>query len=330
MPISYRDSLRARALAVAAVVVGMASLLPAAAPPPPGQAGGNKTVYVAALDADKKPVAGLTKDSWGVREDGTDRTIVDLKPATDPLSVVLMIDTSQTSTASIADLRAGLEAFADTLFAGSAPVSLSIMDVAAADVMVATNKTTAADANKVLTKTFADRAGQAAILEGLVDASKALAKAPSARRAIVVVNMDGVPEFSTTPGQKVIQAIVASGASVWAVTYQNPATMSLMGNTAGSGAGAAANGGAQGGVGAGNNGEIRDVLLQSVPEGTGGLRTLITVPSALRTTIPQVAADLVAQYALTYVRPDGPTPKNTQMAEMKPGVTVLFPSTPIK
>jgi hypothetical protein len=327
MPISRRDSLRPRALAVAAAVVGMASL-PAAAPP--GQAGGNKTVYVAALDADKKPVAGLSKDSLGVREDGTDRTVVDLKPATDPLDVILMIDTSQTSTASIADLRAGLQSFADILFAGSAPVSMSIMNVAAADVMVATNKTTAADADKVLTKTFADRAGQAAILEGLVDASKALAKAPSQRRAIVVVNMDGVPEFSTTPGQKVIQAIVASGASVWAVTYQNAATMSLMGNTAGSGAGAAAQGGAQGGVGTGNNGEIRDVLLASVPEGTGGLRTLITVPSALRTTIPQVAAALVGQYALTYARPDGPTPKNMQMAEMKPGVTLLFASTPIK
>jgi hypothetical protein len=315
-------------LAVVAAVVGMASLLPAAAPP--GQAGGNKTVYVAAIDADKKPVAGLTKDSWGVREDGTDRTVVDLKPATDPLDVVLMIDTSQTSQGSIADLRAGLEAFADTLFAGSAPVSMSIMDVANADVMVATNKTTAADAEKVLAKTFADRAGNAGILEGLVDASKALAKAPSARRAIVIVNMDGVPESSTTPGQKVIQAVVASGASLWAVTYQNAATMALMGNTAGQGAAAISGGGGQGGVGMGNNGEVRDAVLHSVPEGTGGLRTLLTVPSALREALPQVAAALVGQYALTYARPDGPTPKNMQMAEMKPGVTVLFASTPIK
>jgi len=128
-----------------------------------------------------------------------------------------------------------------------------------------------------------------------------------------------VPESSTTPGQKVIQAIVASGASVWAVTYQNAATMALLGNTAGQGAAAISGGGGQGGVGMGNNGEVRDAVLQSVPEGTGGLRTLLTVSSALREALPQVAAALVGQYALTYARPDGPTPKNMQMAEMKPG-----------
>ena len=100
---------------------------------------------MAALDADDKPVPGLTKDTWAVREDGTDRTVVDAKPATDPLDVVLMIDTSNTSQASISELRAGLQGFADALFAGSAPVTMSIMDVAAADVMVATDKKTIAD-----------------------------------------------------------------------------------------------------------------------------------------------------------------------------------------
>jgi hypothetical protein len=328
MPISCRDLHRARAVAVVVAVVGTASILPAA--PSPMQAGGNKTVFVAALDADNKPVAGLTKDTWAVREDGTDRTVVDAKVATDPLAVVLMIDTSQTSQATIADLRAGLQGFADALFAGSAPVSMSIMDVAAADVMVATDKKTAADVDKVLIKTFADRAGSSVILEGLVDASKQLAKSPSARRAIVLVNMDGVPEFSTTPGQKVIQAIVASGASLWGVTYQNNATKTLQGNTGGAGAGAASAGTNQGGVGTGNNGDVRDVLLQQVPQGTGGLHLQIAVASALRETLPAIAAAIVGQYAVTYTRGDGPTPKTVQMGETKPGVTILYPSTPIK
>jgi hypothetical protein len=329
MTISCRDLVRARAWVAAVAVIGASAITAAA--PSPRQAGGNKTVYVAALDADNKPVPGLTKDTWAVREDGTDRTVVDAKPATDPLDIVLMIDTSRTSQASIGDLRVALQAFADALFAGSAPVTMSVMDVAAADVMVATGKKTAADVDKVLVKTFADRAGASVILEGLVDVSKQLAKSPSARRAIVIVNMDGVPEYSTTPGQKVIQAVVASGASVWAVTYQNTATKGLQGNTGGGGSGTTGSGdNAQGNVGTGNNGQVRDLLLQSVPGGTGGVRQLIQVPSALSEALGQVAAAIVGQYALTYARADGPMPKVVQVGETQPGVTIHYASTPIK
>jgi hypothetical protein len=328
MPAFSGNLFRARALAVVLAVVGSTVTVPASAPPSP-QAG-NRTVFVAALDADNKPVSGLTKDTWAVREDGTDRTVVDAKPATDPLDVVLMIDTSNTSQSSISDLRAGLQAFADALFAGSAPVTMSIMNVAGADVMVATDKKTAADVDKVLTKTFADRAGNTVMLEGLVDASKQLTKAQSQRRAIVMVNMDGVPEASTTPGQKVIQAIVGSAASLWAVTYQNTATKNLQNNTGGSGAGAISSGGNQGGVGTGAGSQVLDALLQAVPEGTGGLRLQIAVPTALPGKLSQIAAAIAGQYAVTYVRGDGPTPKTMQMGETKPGVTIHYASTPIK
>src|SRR5579864_1908018 len=297
MRISYRDSRRVCALTVFVAIAGTVSILPAAAPP--SQAGANKTVYVAALDADNKPVPGLTKDTWAVREDGTDRTVVDAKPATDPLEIVLMIDTSNSSQATISELRAGLQAFADALFAGSAPVTMSVMDVAAADVMVATDKKTVADVDKVLAKTFADRAGTSVMLEGLVDASKKLAKSPTPRRAIVMVNIDGVPEFSTTPGQKIIQAIVGSGASLWALTYQNNSSKAQQGNTGGSGAGAVTSGGNQGGVGTGDNGQVRDALLASVPQGTGGEHLMIAVPTALSEKLSQIAAAIVGQYAVT-------------------------------
>jgi hypothetical protein len=328
MSVLRGDLFRVRGLAAAVAVVGSIAVLPAATPS--AQSGGNKTVFVAALDADNKPVPDLTKAAWAVREDGTDRTVVDAKPATDPLDVVLMIDTSNTSQSSISDLRAGLQAFADALFAGSAPVTMSIMNVAGADVMVATDKKTVADVDKVLAKTFADRAGNTVMLEGLVDASKQLAKAPIARRAIVMVNMDGVPEASTTPGQKVIQAIVSSAASLWAVTYQNTATKNLQNNTGGSGAGAISGGGNQGGVGTGAGSQVLDQLLQAVPPGTGGLRLQIAVPTALTQKLSQVAAAIVGQYALTYTRPDGPMPKTFQVGMTTPGVTIIYASTPVK
>jgi hypothetical protein len=195
--------------------------------------------------------------------------------------------------------------------------------------MVATDKKTMADVDKILAKTFADRAGNTVMLEGLVDASKQLAKAQSPRRVIVMVNMDGVPEASTTPGQKVIQAVVTSAASLWAVTYQNTATKNLQGNTGG-GAGAISGGGNQGGVGTGAGSQVLDALLQAVPGGTGGLRLQIAVPSALSDALSRIAAAIAGQYAVTYTRTEGPMPKTVQMGEAKPGVKILYPSTPIK
>jgi hypothetical protein len=322
-----RESFRIRVCAALLLALGVAAA-PSAAPPSP-QKGGDKTVYSIAVDADNKVVTDLKKDEWAIREDGTDRAIVDLKQATDPIDLVLVIDTSTTAQASIADLKAGLQAFAKILFAGSAPVTMSITDVAGSSLMVAKDQKTADDVEKTLAKTFPDQTQNTVVLESLSDAAKKLEKSPTARRAIVVVNMDGVPESSSINPPVVIKSIVDSGASLWAVTYQNSAT-NAMSARSGAGAAAASSGKKQGDVGAVNNGESRDIVLTRVPAATGGLRARLSTPSALTEALSLVASAIVGQYAVTYTRPDGPTPKAVQMGDTRAGVKVIYPSTPIK
>ena len=41
-------------------------------------------------------------------------------------------------------------------------------------------------------------------------------------------------------------------------------------------------------------------------------------------------AALVSQYAVTYTRPEGPTPKALQMGQMRNGVKIIYPATPPK
>jgi hypothetical protein len=305
--------IRSSAVVFALLSPGLLSATHAAAPPVQG--GDNKTVFVAALDAKNMPVAGLTKEGFAVREDGSDRTVVDVKPAADPLNVVLMIDVSQTSQTAISDLRSSLLAFSDALFAGSAPVVMSVMDVANTDPMVVTDKTTAADVDKVLTKTFADRAGNTVMLEALMDVTKKFAKATSARRAIVIVNMQAVPDASTAPPQKVLKAILDTGASVWDVTYRTPATNGLEASPQGAGSTGA---------------QVFESLITNVPGGTGGLRLQVGASSALKEAITTLAGAIVGQYAVTYARPAGSQPKEVQIGASKPGVTILYPTTPIK
>ena len=111
MSVEARQSISvgAAVLFLTFLAVGLAPAMRAAAPIP--QKGGNKTVYAIAVDADNKLVTGSAKkDEWAVREDGTDRAVVDFKQATDPIDVVLPHrHTSKTiAFSSITDLRAGL------------------------------------------------------------------------------------------------------------------------------------------------------------------------------------------------------------------------------
>lgn len=327
MSAEAQASVRVGVIAAILLALGLAPATRAAAPVP--QKGSNKTVYAIAVDTDNRLVTDLKKEEWAIREDGTDRTIADLKQTTDPMDLVLIIDTSTTAAASIADLKAGLQAFTKILFAGPAPVTMSIVDVAGSSVMVAKDQKSADEADKTLAKTFPDQTQNTVVLEALSDAAKKLEKSPTPRRAIVVVNMDGVPESSTLDPPAAIKSIVTSGASLWVVTYENSATAAIS-QRGGAGASAASKGKAQGDIGAVNVGQSRDIVLTRVPAATGGLRARLSTPSALPDALSLVASAIVGQYAVSYTRPDGPMPKLVQMGDTRQGVKVIYPSTPIK
>ena len=317
---------------VGVAAVSVAALLQAAPAP---QKGGDKTTYCIAIGADEKPVTNMTKDDFAIREDQVDRTVVSAKQATDPIDIVLIIDTSKSSSSpdSIALLRDGLVSFAKTLYGGPAPVTMSVVNSAGSSVTVAENKKSLDDVTKTLQKTFADTtSGGTVILEAIADAAKQLAKSPDPRRAIVVVNMDAISEGSSLNPPDVLQKLIASGASLWAVTYQNQATknLSATGSSQSGGGGSSSKGAGNGSsVGMGNLGQTRELVLQRSPA-LGGARFPIEAASGLQARLNEVASFLVNQYAVTYTRPDGPLPKLFQMASVRPDAKVGFSQIPVK
>ena len=141
MPAVPRQSFRVLGLLVLALGAVWPAAPRASAPLP--QKGGNKTVFAVALDADMRPVTDLTKEELGIREDGADRTVVEVKRAAEPLDVVLMVDTSKASQTSITELRSALTAFSHAILSGSPGANISVINLGAAAVMVAENKKTA-------------------------------------------------------------------------------------------------------------------------------------------------------------------------------------------
>jgi hypothetical protein len=326
MPVPIRMSAPVRALAILLPVLALVPAIRAAAPAL--QKGAPKTAYVVAFGADSKPLAGMTKDEFAIREDGADRVITDAKAATDALDLVLIIDTAKAAGSSIADLRTGLVAFAKTIFAGPTPVTMSICDSAGAAVMVAQNKKSFDEVSSTLEKTFPDQTGNTVIVEAINEAANRLAKSPTPRRAVVVVNMDGISEGSSMESQQVMLNFFKSNASLWVLTYQNNDTKNLKA-AGGAGANAAQKGVTAGGVGTGNVGQSRDFIL-SKAVGLGGLRAELTATNDIGATLTQIANAINSQYAVTYVRPDGPAPKLFQMASTHDGAHLLFSQIPVK
>ena len=73
-----------------------------------------KSILVTVLDDDGHPVRRLEPGDFSVREDGVVRRVNDARPATDPLYIAVLIDTTKPLPgieAPVRDMRVGLARF---------------------------------------------------------------------------------------------------------------------------------------------------------------------------------------------------------------------------
>ena len=59
------------------------------------QGGVDKSLFISVLDEAGKPVKDIVADDILIREDGVDRQVVSVKPARQPISVAVLVDTAQ-------------------------------------------------------------------------------------------------------------------------------------------------------------------------------------------------------------------------------------------
>lgn len=259
-----------------------------------------KTALVTVVAEARGPVADLGARDFVVREDRTQRDVLDARPATEPVFVTLLIDTIRPPVGILAptqDYRRGVSAFVSTLKAGNPDAQIAILDYAGAPVTAVDFTSEAPTLDRFIQRLFPNRQADAVVIEAVLEGAKKLGDKPSPRRAIVIVDFSWRDASSVESMQQAEQMVNRAGATVW--------TVSVRANSSSS-----------------NN---REEVLNAVTRSSGGRRLTIVEPSGLESALKGVANSLLSQYTVTFTRPVGAAVKSTQMETAKGGRVLMTP-----
>ncbi len=226
------------------------------------------------------PIPGVTAANLGVKEDGKDREILKVEPASGPASVVLLADTTDTFRIYVNELRATTRGFVTAFLTKLPGSSVSLWQFGGAGVPVTPFLTDPAalteEAARLRPRDVVPGVGAADsnLLEGVVDGAKALGKRPEARRAVVSFNTITASEGSKVQRSNVGSDLQKNGVSWYGVSF------------------------ADGGTGSPN----RDSLMSEVMPMSGGIRLNIQDVSRLENAVKALADIIGSQYVVTYKR----------------------------
>lgn len=266
------------------------------------QGGLDKSLYISVLDAAGSPVKDMVADEILIREDGADRQVVAVKPAMQPISVAMLVDTAQGSRVTdaygtpedyVRDIRRAVGGFGKTLLGQSPNAVVSLMEFGQAAITMVPFTSNPIDYDKGINRLVARPGVGSVLLEALSQANTDLTKQPSTRRAIVSLNLEPSDEQSRDDPSKIKEAFRKSGAQLWAVSVQ------------------------RGGLKASK----RDLVLNDFATASGGQRDFVVGISAVEGILKRYADALTYQYEVVYKRPESNKPTRVvQLGTTRQGV----------
>lgn len=260
----------------------------------------NRTVYVSVTDGKGGPVTDLTPADFVVKEGGKEREVVKAAPATARLRLALAVEERLTADG---PTRLGIFEFVKRV-ANSAEISLVAVGLANRTVVDYTaDPAVLVGAINAFTLNAARESNMS---EGILEIANAFVKNRVERPAIVVVAIAGGP--SSVNARTVLDKLGESGATMHAATLTS-------GGVSASSAGAL-----------GDEGGLHQVLGDG-PKQSGGRHIAVNATAGIPKALQQIADELLAQYAITYVLPDGVKPsKRFGVSTKRRGVSVRAPS----
>ena len=242
-------------------------------------------ILVSVVDKQGAPVATLTPASLTIREDGNSREVLAVEPATDAMQIALLVDTSTAASRMIPDLRDSLRAFSKAVWAKSPETQIALYTFGDRPTLDADFSTSAVALNRRIDRLFASSSAGATFVDAVVEVAGALRQRKAARPVIVAFVDENGPDFSSRRHDHASDAAAAARASLWTVVRQ--------------GFGAA--------MESPENRE-RAMVVGDVTTGSGGRGSMVFDGTALKVRFADIAAQLLAQFQVTYSRPESLIP----------------------
>ena len=238
-------------------------------------------VYASVLTKKGVPVTTLGASDFVVREQGAEREVVDAAPASEPLRIAVLADTSRAMEPYINDMRRALRGFFREMN-GNADIAL--FEFGDRPTRLVDYTRDPARLEEGIGRLFSRPVSGAYLLDAIVDASRDLRLRESARPVIVVISGQG-PEFSQRFHQDVLKDLRASRAAIYSMVVTRRRVPLL------------------------NDGiREREVTLSEGAAQTGGRREDLLTSMSLPDKLNALARELKSQYRVVYSRPDTRTP----------------------
>jgi VWFA-related protein len=278
-------------------VARLAVLLVAAAPISIDAQTTEQTLYVSVLDADGRPVTGLSVGDFVVKEDGVTREVLRAGRTADPLDLAIIVDNSQAIQPYQNDLRMALTSFV-TKMTEQQSTSIALLGMADRPTILTDYTTSGAELARGVTKIFAQPGSGTVFQDTIVDTIKGLKKHDSPRRAIVVITTEET-DFSNVPYERTLESLAQSGAALHVLVLTSRDGASLRDVHA----------------------RDRNIVIDQGTRDTGGRRDNLLSSMALNDALSRVAEDLSQQYKVVYGRPGAlMPPKRVQTSVKKEGL----------
>jgi VWFA-related protein len=263
-----------------------------------------RTLTVSITDEKDLPVAGLRTDEVAVLENGVARHVSRVEPETRPLTVAVVVDSSEP----IGGLYRLSVVDAVARFIGRLPegTRYALWTTGDRPTKIVDFTDDVGRAGPALKRTF-PRGGNT-VFDAIVEASDDLKQREGQRTAVVVVSGNGLG-FTNYDRLSVVERALKSGHTFMTVNFQEGAA---------AGDPAPGSNDAMGSVGRGDY----DYVLGALADRSGGVREIPLSAMAVGRSLDKVAAALGGQYRITYGTFPDLKDRKVEVKVARPGIKV--------
>lgn len=265
------------------------------------------TLFVSVLDQNGAPVPDLGPSDFVVKEDNVTREVLRVVPATDPMQIAVLVDTSQAARDQINFMRQALPPFAAAMTApneNNRRNEVAIIGIGERPTILSEYSSDPASVKKGIDRIWSLQGSGMYLLDAIVEVSQGLKKREAARPVLIGIATAGV-EYSNRHHDQVIDPMKAIGAAFYMLALGQPDTSLSI------------------------ESRERATVFDEGTRVTGGYQEQLLTGMALTAKLAQLADQLKHQYKVTYSRPESLIPpEKVTVSAAKAGLTAR--GTPVK